>query len=139
MINAKVDTGAKTSSLHAYAIKEFERDGKPFVEFKLHPIQHTNKIPITCEAPLVDQRQVTNSGGKKRERYVIKTLLKIGGKSWPIEMTLNNRKTMSFRMLLGRQALKSRFRINAGKTYLLGKRTKSEVKEVYTNPTGVSL
>ncbi|BDQ33387.1 ribosomal protein S6 modification protein [Pseudodesulfovibrio portus] len=107
-IKAKIDTGAKTSALHAFDVIPFERDGARLVSFNVHPLQGNDDIKIPCEAPLVDRRTVTNSGGDSQKRYVISTTLRIAGRSWPIELTLTNRDQMKFRMLLGRNAMTRR-------------------------------
>lgn len=117
-IKAKIDTGARTSALHAWEIEPFERDGGPWVRFQLHPVQHNNQIVIPCEAAIVDRRAIRNTGGKQEMRYVIKTGVTLGNVSWSIEVTLTNRDKMGFRLLLGRSAMKNRFLINSGGSYL---------------------
>lgn len=107
-IKAKVDTGAKTSALHAFDVVPFEQDGVRFVSFSVHPLQGNDDFSIPCTAPLVDRRRVTNSGGQTQKRYVIGTTLQMAGRSWPIELTLTNRDEMKFRMLLGRNAMSGR-------------------------------
>ncbi|MDF3413514.1 30S ribosomal protein S6--L-glutamate ligase [Sulfitobacter sp. M57] len=112
-IKAKVDTGARTSALHAHDIETFGPASKPKVRFNVHPIAGRTDIVITCSAPLVDRREVTSSNGEAEQRYVIETKLDVGGQSWPIEVTLTNRTGMSSRMLLGRQALNDHITISA--------------------------
>jgi hypothetical protein len=119
-IKAKVDTGAKTSALHAYYVRPFDRDGKEWVKFGLHPLQKDSLTCIECEAPVKDIRPVTDSGGHCEERYVIETQLLINGLRFPIEITLTDRENMRFRMLLGRGALKKGFWVDSGKSFLLG-------------------
>ena len=121
-IKAKVDTGARTSCLHAFKIDPITIDGMPHVEFHLHPIQRDLETVQVCRAPIVDQRTVTDSGGHKEERWVIETLVTLGEHSWPIEMTLTSRDTMLFRMLLGREAIKNRALVEPARSYLVGKR-----------------
>jgi hypothetical protein len=121
-IKAKVDTGARTSALHAYNIAPFRRAGALWLRFELHPIQRSEAMKVVCEARAIDERAVRNSGGGVERRYVIRTLLKIGEKSWPIELALANRDQMGFRMLLGRTALQGRALIEPGRSYLLGTR-----------------
>jgi hypothetical protein len=124
-IKGKVDTGAKTSSLHAFDIQVYECDTKPFVTFKIHPIQNDTSIVVECRAPLVDRRSVTDSGGHKEERFVIRTTMVIAGKKKKIELTLTNRASMKYRMLIGRAALKQ-FYIDPTQSYLSGKSLKQK-------------
>ena len=119
-IKAKIDTGARTSALHAFEIEEFEENGKARVRFKIHPVQRDNDTVIECVADVVDQRIVSDSGGHKEMRLVIETTLLIGGQKWPIEMTLTNRDSMRFRMLLGRTAMSGRSVIYPEASYLAG-------------------
>ena len=121
-IKAKVDTGARTSALHAYHIEPFRRGGALWLRFKLHPIQRSEAMKVACEARAIDERAVRNSGGGVERRYIIRTLLKLGDSSWPIELALANRDQMGFRMLLGRTALEGRALIEPGRSYLLGAR-----------------
>ncbi len=116
-IKAKVDTGARTSALHAYRTKTFRRGGKRYVRFFVHPVQRRRRPEIECEAPLVDERIVTSSNGKRENRLVVETRLQIGNRSWPIEITLTNRDEMGFRMLLGRRALRKRFLVDPGSSF----------------------
>ncbi len=119
-IKAKVDTGAKTSALHAFYVQPFERDGMPWVRFGVHPLQSTAEQVIECEAPVKDVRRVTDSGGHAEMRPVIETTLVLQGETRLIELTLTDRENMMFRMLLGRSALKRRFVVDSGKSFLLG-------------------
>jgi hypothetical protein len=121
-IKAKVDTGARTSALHAYHIEPFRRGGALWLRFQLHPIQRSEVIKVACEARAIDERAVRNSGGGVERRYIIRTLLRLGEEVWPIELALANRDQMGFRMLLGRTALEGRALIEPGRSYLLGAR-----------------
>jgi len=121
-IKAKVDTGARTSTLHAFEVREFADNGKQRVAFKIHPNQRDIDTIIECEADIIDQRLVSDSGGHKESRWVIVTTLNIGTLSWPIEMTLTSRDDMLFRMLLGRTAINGRAIVNPARSYVIGKR-----------------
>ena len=116
-VKAKIDTGAKTSALHALHIKRFEKDGQPMVRFDVHPLQRDAKLTITCEAPIVDERKVRSSNGQEASRPVIQVEIELHGKRFPIELTLTNRDEMGFRMLLGRQAFRKRFLVDVGTSY----------------------
>lgn len=104
-IKAKVDTGARTSCLHAFQLETFQRDGSEWVRFCLHPLQQDMETVVESEAPVLERRQVTDSGGHREERVVIVTDIELGGRRWPAEVTLTSRDTMLFRMLLGRTAM----------------------------------
>ncbi|TMO48167.1 ATP-dependent zinc protease family protein [Pseudoalteromonas ruthenica] len=116
-IKAKVDTGARTSCIHAFRVEEFIQEEQVWVRFWVHPIQDDNNTEIQCQAKVIDQRTVTDSGGHQEQRYVIQTQLLIGGQQWPIEATLTNRDTMKFRMLLGRTAMAGRIVVDPELSY----------------------
>lgn len=120
-VKAKVDTGAKTSALHAFSIEPFrDTRGTERVRFSVHPLQGRHDIVVTCEATVIDYRSVSDSGGHREKRFVIETDLAIGPLTFPIEVTLTNRELMAHRMLLGRSALKN-FIVDIAHTYLLGR------------------
>ena len=117
-IKAKVDTGARTSALHAFHVEPFDKDGGNWVRFRIHPLQNRTDTEVTCEAPIRDQRVVSDSGGHKESRFVIETSLTLPGLSCPIEITLTSRDDMRFRMLLGRTALMHRMIVDPSRSYL---------------------
>jgi len=120
-IKAKVDTGARTSALHAFWTEPFERDGASWLRFGVHPVQGDNGAVIECEAPLLERRVVRDSGGHEELRFVIETTLIVGGNSQRVEVTLTDRDTMKFRVLLGRSAMRGRYIVDPGKSFLCGR------------------
>jgi len=130
-IKAKIDTGARTSALHAFYVEPFTSGGQPRVRFGIHPLQRRKSPVLHCEAPLLDRRRVSDSGGHHELRYVIETSLTLGPESWPIEVTLTNRDTMVFRMLIGRTGLPKRTAIEPAKSYLTGRLRRSHVERLY--------
>jgi hypothetical protein len=118
---AKVDTGARTSSLHAYDLERFRRRGRAMVRFTVHPLQRSTKESILCEAEVVEERPVRSSSGHVTTRPVIQAEAALeDGTTWHIELTLASRDEMGFRMLLGRQALRHRFVVDPGHSYVGG-------------------
>lgn len=130
-VTAKIDTGALTSSLHAFDIRTVEKKGQTYVQFSVHPLHGSEKISVRCEALLVDRRYVRSSNGHRELRHVIRTNLAMGEEAWGIEITLADRAKMEYRMLLGRRALASRFLIDPGRKFCLGKFSRKEAREVY--------
>jgi len=132
-IKARVDSGAKTSALHAVNIAPFIKDGENWVRFDINPIQKNEKTIIHCEAKLIDKRIVKSSSGYREQRFVIQTHLEIGNEIWAIEMTLTNRDSMGFRMLLGREAMSGRTLVDPEEKYVLGQPSIENLKELYKN------
>jgi len=116
-IKAKVDTGARTSALHAVAIEPFGTEKNPQVRFIMHPDPSDPTIEVICSAKVTDKRNVTSSNGATELRYVITAMISIGGQSWPTEISLTNRETMGYRMLIGRSALKENVTVNPGASF----------------------
>lgn len=121
-IKAKVDTGARTSCLHAFFVEPFVREGIPWVRFDIHPNQNSTDEVISCEAPVLDQRVVRDSGGHEELRYVIATQITIGERTHTVEVTLTDRDSMKFRVLLGRTAIRGHYVVNPATSYIRGKR-----------------
>ena len=121
-VKAKVDTGARTSSLHTFFIEEFAVNEKRMVRFGIHPLQKRQDIELICEAPVLERRRVKDSGGHVEKRYVIESLVELGHVQWPIELTLTNRDAMLFRMLLGRKAVENQFIIDPSASYRTGRK-----------------
>ena len=124
-VKVKVDTGARSSSLHAVDIEEFHRNGQDFVRFVVYPRQNSDQKQITCEAPVLEFREVRSSNGKVQRRAVIRTSLKLLGQVYPVDLTLADRSKMGFRMLVGREALRGRFLVDSAASFLCGRRGKS--------------
>ncbi|MFT7618940.1 MAG: hypothetical protein ACI97A_002588 [Planctomycetota bacterium] len=121
-IKAKVDTGARTSTLHAYHIEEFSRRGVTWLRFELHPEQRKSQPVVNATARLLEYRSVRSSSGKAERRPVIETKLQIHGIEFIVELTLTERDAMGFRMLLGRQAIRGRFVVDPGTSFTNGDR-----------------
>lgn len=130
-IKARVDSGAKTSALHAINISPFVKEGENWVKFDINPIQNNVKTIIHCQAPMIDKRIVKSSSGFREQRFVIQTQLQLGDSNWVIEMTLTNRDSMGFRMLLGREAMIGRAMVDPERKYLLGDNSTDTLKDLY--------
>lgn len=118
-IQVRIDTGAKTSSLHVDNLTRFTKAGKPWVKYDIHPNVHSVDEIIQCESRIKDIRRIKSSNGSIEERYVIKTLVKLASESWSIEITLTNREDMSNLMLFGREGMGKKVIIDPSKTFLL--------------------
>ena len=130
-IKVKIDTGARTSALHAFNIKSWVKKDKKYVNFSVYPLQGNNKIIIHCEAPVVDERIITSSNGHREHRYIILTEIKIAHQIWSIELSLSDRDPLKFRMLLGREALKKWAIIDPSRNYCQGRIKKIDLKNIY--------
>ena len=120
-IKAKIDTGARTSALHAFDIETYQRDGIAMARFAIHPWQDSSSDVVVVEAPLLERRKVRSSSGTARERPVVLTTMELAGRRESIEVTLTRRDEMGFRMLIGRQALRRRYIVDPGRSYLGGR------------------
>ena len=127
-IKAKIDTGARSSAIHAFDIKTRSLRGRTRLRFKVHPYQHNSHETWESEAYVIDKRHIRNSGGSTELRYVILTTAQLGEYEWPIELTLTNRDVMGFRMLLGRQAVRGRFLIDPRRSFLVSRALKKTLK-----------
>jgi ribosomal protein S6--L-glutamate ligase len=130
-IKARVDSGAKTSSLHAFNIQKFRRDGDSWVSFEVHPLQNNRRVVIRCEKPIIDKRVVKSSSGISETRYVISAMIKAGDEAWEIELTLANRDSMGYRMLLGREAMSGRMLVDPSLSFCLGEVTEKQLNQYY--------
>lgn len=124
MIKVKIDTGAKTSSLHAFDLFTFTHMGRDCIQFDVHPLQDNDFITHTCISPIMDYRWITSSTGHKQRRFIIHTTLKIGDFTSLIEVSLANRDEMGFRMLIGRNAIKKHILVDPSHSFLLSHKTR---------------
>jgi hypothetical protein len=128
-VKAKVDTGARSSALHAENIELFESRGRIGVRFTVLPLQRSRLKAVACQAPLHDERYVKSSNGSRELRPVIRTQVSWGGQLWEIDMTLTSRDLMGFRMLLGREAIRRRYLVDTGRSYLGVSRAQAKTRE----------
>ena len=119
-IKVKVDTGARSSALHAFDVTRSDDESGAWVDFAVHPLQRDASNTVRCRARLLDERWVRSSSGRRTFRPVIVTSLVLGSNAWPIELTLVRRDLMGFRMLIGREALRRRAVVDPGRSYLTG-------------------
>jgi len=141
-IKAKLDTGARTSALHAFDMRTFWRGDELWVRFRVHPFQRDDGSAISCRAAVEGIRAVTNPGGRRQKRIVIRTDVSLGGESWPIDLSLTERDEMGFRLLIGRTAMHGNLTIDPDRSYRLGKRkrkvSKKKKKTVKRRATGTA-
>lgn len=130
-VKARVDSGARTSALHAFNMNTFTRSGKTWVSFEVHPLQNNRSIVVRCEAPVHDRRSVKSSSGVSEKRYVIRTSILFGEETWDVELTLANRDSMGYRMLLGREAMSGRMLVDPAAALCCGDRTDKELGRLY--------
>jgi hypothetical protein len=123
LVKAKVDTGARTSTLHAFYVESYSRKGERYVRFGVHPLQRRSDVVVQCHARVVDWRAICDSGGHRERRFVISTAIRVGDLQWPIELTLTNRDPMFFRMLLGRTAMAGRVVVDPRRSFLTGRQS----------------
>lgn len=125
-VKAKIDTGARSSSLHALDVEEFRQDDRDFVRFVVYPRQKSDQKQIQCEMPVLEFREIRSSNGRVQRRPVIRTNLQLLGREFAVDLTLADRSRMGFRMLVGREALRGRFLVDSGASFLCGRRRKSK-------------
>jgi ribosomal protein S6--L-glutamate ligase len=130
-IKARVDSGAKTSAIHAFNIQAFRRDDEEWVSFFVHPLQNDRKSVVRCEAPVVDRRIVKSSTGTAEKRFVIRTAIELGDNYWEVELTLTNRDSMGYRMLLGREAMLGRMLVDPAESFCAGDFSPEELRVFY--------
>jgi ribosomal protein S6--L-glutamate ligase len=130
-VKARVDSGAKTSVLHAFNIQPFKRGTTPWVSFDVHPLQNNRSVFLRCEAPIIDRRMVKNTSGASEKRYVIKVPIRMKDQVWDIELTLTNRDSMGYRMLLGREAMNGKILVDPSASFNLGRVSDAELRELY--------
>jgi len=137
-LKAKVDTGAQTSSLHAFGLQEFDVDGTPWVRFQVHPWQRSSTDAVTIELPVHDRRRVRSSSGHAQKRYVVLMDVRLLGEVIRAEVTLTRRDAMGFRMLIGRELLRKGFLVDAHQSYLGGKPPK-EIRRANRRPATAAI
>lgn len=135
---ARVDSGAKTSAIHAFNVERFSRNDEPWVSFEVHPMRKNRRVIVRCEAKVVDRRIIKSSTGETEKRYVIAVPLRLGDATWEVEVTLSNRDSMGLRMLLGREAMAGRLLVDPESTCRLGHVTDQELERAYQVPQEAS-
>ncbi|MCD8499741.1 MAG: RimK/LysX family protein [Gammaproteobacteria bacterium] len=131
-IKAKIDTGAKTSAIHAFDIQRFTREEKEWVRFSLYPLRSRTDISVKCEAMMYDERHIMSSNGHKEHRYIILTSLRLGNTIQTIQLSLSNRDPLTFRLLLGREALAKRVLIDPSTPYRQGIYKRADIERLYS-------
>lgn len=134
-VKARVDSGAKTSSLHAFNVRRFRRGKQAWISFDVHPVQKNRSVVVKCERPLLDMRVVKSSSGVPETRYVIQTPMRMGDQEWEVELTLANRDSMGFRMLLGREAMHGRVVVDPSLENALGDHSSATLNSMYQHAT----
>ena len=132
-IKVRVDSGAQTSALHAFNVTPYTEDGKDYVTFEVHPIQGNRRIVKVCKAPLIGKRSVKSSNGLLEKRYVIVSKIQLGNIAWDIEITLTNRDSMGYRMLLGREAMKNKVLVDPDSAFIVRKINDKTALKYYNN------
>lgn len=130
-IKARVDSGAKTSALHAFNIQPFTRNGESWVSFEVHPIQNNRRVVVRCEQPVHDRRTIRSSSGDAEKRYVVRVPICLGENTWDIDLTLTNRDSMGYRMLLGREAMGERMLVDPAGSFYMAPVSESELENYY--------
>jgi len=142
-IKARVDSGARTSSLHAFNIQSFRRGGVLWVSFEVHPVQQDRQVVVRCELPVKDRRSIKSSTGVSEKRYVVSAPLTLDDQTWEIELSLANRDSMGYRMLLGREAMQGRILVDPEASCCLGVIDKTTLEEYYgmarNEPSGLKI
>jgi len=132
-VKVRVDSGAKTSAIHAFNIQAFRKNNTSWVSFEVHPLQNNRQTAVRCEAEVVDKRDVKSSSGISEKRFIIRSKLKLGDGEWQIELSLSNRDSMGYRMLLGREAMKGKVLVDPSEIFQLGKLEDEELDNKYGN------
>ncbi len=118
-LEVRIDTGAKTSSLHVDNIEEFDKDAEPYIRFDIHPDVHDVEKVVKRQCKVKDKRTIISSNGTKQTRYIVETDIVLGVKKWPIEISLSDRSGMTYLMLLGREAMADRLIVDPSRDFIL--------------------
>ncbi len=131
LVKARVDSGAKTSAIHAFNIKSYKRNGVPWVSYEVHPLQNNRQVTVRCDSEVVARRTIKSSNGSSEKRYIVSTLVQLAGHSWEISISLTNRDPMGYRMLFGREAMMGRILVDPSSSFLCGNHTKEGISQQY--------